>query len=402
MSGQRDQAPVLIAGAGIGGLTAALALVARDIPVVVFEQAPQLGEVGAGVQLGPNGTRVLAELGLLEALWQRASVPRGKEIRLWSTGQVWKLFDLGEESVRSYRAPYLFLHRADLHDVLHQALERRAPGSVHLGARVRGYRQDPQGVWLDLGNGRHVRGQALIGADGVHSAVRQQLHGDDRPRFSGIIAWRGIAPTAALPPHLQERVGVNWVGPGRHVIHYPLRGGELINFVGVVERSDWQVESWSVQGDKEECRRDFEGWHADVHTLIDHLDRTFKWALMSREPLPHWSDGRVTLLGDAAHPTLPFLAQGACMAIEDGLVLARCMDENGADVTAALQRYEAARIERTTKVINGSNANADRFHNSALSDPQSAQRYVQTEWQEDKIRQRYDWLFRYDAASIAL
>ncbi|MCS6765419.1 MAG: FAD-dependent monooxygenase [Candidatus Protistobacter heckmanni] len=390
---------ILIAGAGIGGLTAALALTRRGFEVQVVEQAAELRELGAGLQLSANGVRALAQLGLGEALREVAVEPAGKAVRLWNSGQTWKLFDLGAESVQRYGHPYYTLYRADLHRLLAEAVLAVQPGAVMLGARTEG-----EEAVLTLENGAELRGAALIGADGVHSVVRRHILGPDRPVFTGCVAWRGVIPAHTLPQRLREPIGYNWVGPGAHVIHYPLRRGELVNFVGIVERGDWQVESWTEKGDVEECLRDFAGWHEDVHTLIRALDTPFKWALMGREPASNWTEGRVTLLGDAAHPTLPFLAQGAVMAIEDGYLLARCLEASRHDPQAGLLAYQDARIERTSRIVRGSAENAKRFHNPALAHAEGAAAYVDREWSEEKVRARYEWLFEYnvDEARIAL
>lgn len=392
--------PILIAGAGIGGLTTALALMQRGFEVEVHEQADALREVGAGLQVSANGNRVLFALGLAEALRRVAVPPTGKEVRLWNTGQAWTLFDLGAESVARYGFPYFMLHRGDLLQVLADAVRARRPDAIRLGSRVEGLDQDGDGVVLRLAGGRTARGQALIGADGVHSRVRHLLHGADAPVFTGCVAWRGLVPMQALPEPLRRPIGVNWIGPGRHVVHYPVRRGELLNFVGIVERDDWQVESWTERGDAGECARDFSGWHPDVQAIIERLDAPFKWALMGRQPLARWSAGRVTLLGDACHPTLPFLAQGAVMAIEDALVLARCLDAHRADVPGALLRYEGLRAERTARIVRGSADNAKRFHADVLSSADEAQAYVDREWHPDKVLARYGWLFEYDATAV--
>jgi len=385
---------VLVAGAGIGGLTAALALLKRGIDVDVYEQAAELKEVGAGVQLSANGTRVLHLLGVGEALAALSCEAVGKEVRLWSTGETWKLFDLGAESIARYGFPYLTVYRPDLLSVLADAVRREKPDAIHLGAKVTGFSQSSDGVKFEK-----AAGDALIGADGVHSTIRQALFGRDKPSFTGNIAWRGIAPMAKLPPRMARLVGTNWIGPGGHIVHYPLRGGTLMNFVGLRERSDWQIESWSARGSTEEVLADFRGWNEDVQILIRNLAAPYKWAMMVREPMPKWSVGRVTLLGDACHSMLPMLAQGAVMAIEDGYILARCLAEV-ADVPAALARYEDARRERTRKVVEGSAANAKRFHNPKLADPAEAKKYVDREWDPGRIAERYEWLFRYDVTQV--
>ena len=389
---------VLISGGGIGGLTAALALLKRGFDVDVYEQAGELKEVGAGLQLSANGNRVLYELGLGEALQQLSCEAKAKEIRLWNTGDTWKLFDLGAVSVERYGFPYFTVYRPDLLAVLAAAVRALKPDTIHLKSRSIGFEQDAGGVTLLLAHGT-ARGDVLIGADGVHSNIRQGLFGADKPEFTGLMAWRGVIPMAKLPAHLHRLVGTNWVGPGGHIVHYPLRAGQLMNFVGVRERSDWQVESWSVRGTTEECLDDFTGWHDDIQTMIRTIDIPYKWALMHRPPLPQWSMGRVSLLGDACHSTLPFLAQGAVMAIEDGLVLARAL-EAADDPVEALTRYENARRARTTRMVEGANANTKRFHNPELASVEGARAYVDREWTEAKVKERYEWLFTYDAITV--
>jgi salicylate hydroxylase len=389
---------ILIIGAGIGGLTAALALARDGRAVEVYEQAAQLAELGAGVQVSANGARVLFALGLEDAIRRVWCEPAGKEIRLWNTGETWKLFDLGAESVARYGAPYFMMHRADLHAALIAAVQARAP--IRLDARCIGFADDGDRVTLTLANGECVAGDVLIGADGVHSGIRNILAGDDKAQFTGCMAWRGLVPVERLPAQIRRNVGVNWVGPGGHVVNYLLRRGEIFNFVGIVER-DWRVESWTEQGTRDECVADFPGWHADVHAIIRNIDQPYKWALLGREPLSRFSHGRTTLLGDAAHPTLPMLAQGANMAIEDAMVLARCLAAYD-DVETALARYDAARVERTARLVRGANDMARRFHNPALADSGGARAYVEAEWNEARVKERYDWIFSYDATRVAI
>ena len=395
---------IAIAGAGIGGLCTALALRRRGFAVEVYEQAAQLGEVGAGLQLSPNGTRVLRRLGLEAALQPWVCEAARKEVRHYASGRRWKLFDLGADCRARFGAPYWMVHRGDLHRVLLQALQAADPRAVQLNARVVNAVTQGETVRFTLADGSQREAHALIACDGVHSALRRQLLGEDEARFTGLLAWRGLVPMQRLPEHLRTRadahVGTNWVGPGAHVITYPVRAGALMNVVGIVERSDWQGESWTQPGDVEELLRDFHTWHEDVRTLMSAIDQPFKWALLGRPPRQGWAQGRVCLLGDAAHPTLPFLAQGANMALEDAVVLADCL-AGEASVEQGLQRFEALRWQRTADIVNRSADNAARFHNPALADPAFAVAYIDREWDSEKVRHRYDWLFEYDAMTAA-
>ncbi|MSQ19818.1 MAG: monooxygenase [Betaproteobacteria bacterium] len=392
---------VLIAGGGIGGLAAALALLRLGIDVDVYEQARELREVGAGVQISANGNHTLYALGLQAAMEALAVETQGKEIRLWNTGQTWKLFDLGPVSVERYGYPYCTVWRPDLLAVLADAVRRLKPNAIHLGVQCAGFTQANGRVTLRLADGGAPAGDLLIGADGVHSTIRSQLFGAGKARFTGFAAWRGVIPMERLPAHLRRPIGTNWVGPGSHVVHYPLRSGVLMNFVGFVERPDWQVESWMMRGDPADLLRDYAGWHGDVVTMIRAIDEPFQWALASRPPLERWGVGHVTLLGDACHPTLPMLAQGAVMALEDGFILARCLSAS-ATIEVALQRYEQARIERTTRIVIGSAENGERFHNKKLGDAAEAARFVETEWAKQRVDDRYDWLFRYDVTTAPI
>ncbi len=395
----KNKPHVLIAGGGIGGLSAALGLLRQGFDVDVYEQAGELREVGAGVQISPNGNRALDYLGAFETLRALSCKTDAKEIRLWNTGETWTLFDLGEEAIERYGFPYITVYRPDLLQVLGEAVRALKTDAIHLGRRCVGADERDGGVSLRIEDGEAIRGDVLIGADGVHSAVRAALFGADRPRFSGMIAWRATIPMERLPEKLRRSVAVNWVGPGGHVVHYPLRAGKLMNFVGVTERADWRVESWTAQGSVEECTHDFRGWHPDIHTLIATAPTLFKWALMEREPMAQWSKGRASLLGDACHPTLPYLAQGAVMAIEDAVVLARALSKYADDIPAALKRYEQARLDITRRKVLGASANTQRFHNRALANEAEAKPYIDREWSRDAILSRYEWVFTDDVTT---
>jgi salicylate hydroxylase len=393
---------LVIAGAGIGGLTAALALLRQGVEVEVYEQATELREVGAGVQVSPNGMKVLEALGLSGRIMALAANLERREVRLWNTGQAWTAFDFGAACVETYGQPYVTMYRPDLLATLAEAVHDAAPGSIRLGRRVAGCGQENGRAVMRLADGTTIAADALIGADGIHSVIRAALHGADRAEFTGLVAWRGTIPMEHLPPHIAQMVGVNWVGPGRHVVQYPLRRGELMNFVGVVERDDWREESWTTPGTHAAMLADFAGWHDDVQAMITCIPQPYLWALKLRRPLPVWSAGRITLLGDACHPTLPFLAQGAVMAIEDGYILARALAAHPDEPAVAFRRYEATRQDRTARVVNGSAENTRRFHNPALGDPAGAAAYVAREWAEERLRERYDWMYCYDPVTAPL
>ncbi|MPZ41768.1 MAG: NAD(P)-binding protein, partial [Rhizobiales bacterium] len=259
---------ILIIGGGIGGLACALALIRRGIAVEVYEQATELREVGAGVQLGANGTRVLHALGLRPALEATQVVASGKEARLWNTGQTWTTFDLSAVSQERYGAPHIFMHRGDLQAALADAIRRKAPDAIKLGRRLVDLTQDDTSVTVRFADGSTATGTLAIGADGIRSPVRACLFGADQPEFTGVVAWRGLVPMDALPPQISRTAATSWLGPARHILHYPVRHGELMNIVAFVERDDWQVESWTERGTHAELASDFRGWHEDAHTIF--------------------------------------------------------------------------------------------------------------------------------------
>jgi salicylate hydroxylase len=349
----------LVIGAGIGGMAAALALRRAGLDVSLFEQTIAQREVGAGIQISPNASRLLGRYGLGESMAGVAVRPSAIVFRRWQDGRALGREELGDTIEYQYGAPYYHFHRADLINLLAEAFGR---GNMELGRRLADIEQDESGVTAHFQDGTSARGDLLIGADGIHSRTRERLFGEEKPRFSGQIAYRGLAPAERVA-HLGLPLDVtNWVGPGGHFIHYYVSAGRFLNFVAVSEEASWTREQWSDRGSIADALGKYQGWHPQIATILTAVDETFKWALFDRNPLPEWTRGRVALLGDACHPMLPFMAQGAAQAIEDGATLAACLKNVAFDVPAAFQAYVALRKPRTTMLQAGSQANSTSYH----------------------------------------
>jgi salicylate hydroxylase len=337
---------VAVVGAGLGGLNAAIALRQRGLDVTVYEQSDVLGEIGAGIQLSPNAMRVLMALGLDREFEAIAFEPHRHVVRNWKTGSIVSATQMRGVFRPQYGAGYFGAHRADLHAVLQNALPAEC---IRLNARVTAVMQSPDRAVLTFADGQKAESDIVVGADGIRSAVRDSRFGPDAPRFTGHIVWRGLVPSSALQKGLIDPDMTAWFGPKGTVVHYYVRRGELVNWIAHFE-SDWRDESWRVESDWREAAAAYAGWHPTLATLFSHTERCYKWALYDREPLTQWSQGRVTLLGDSAHPMLPYLAQGAAQAIEDGYVLADLLAAHRNDPIAALAAYEAARLPRTARI----------------------------------------------------
>ena len=388
---------ILIAGAGIGGLTAASCLMKAGYDVEIYEQAPELSEIGAGIQLSANAMHVLNYLGLGETIGKLSVRPGAYVFRLHDTGEIVGQFPLADEHERLNGAPYNQLHRADLHDLLAAKAREFNRDVVRLNRRVAGFQENPTGVELFFTDGSRATGDVLIGADGVKSAVRAQIAGADHAAYTGDAAWRLTLPTCELPDDFMGQVMSVWMGPGAHVVCYYLRGGALFNFVGLVETDDISEESWTAKFPWERLKADFVGWHDNIQTIIDKADRDscFRWSLYYRPPIATWSTRRATLLGDAVHATLPYLAQGAAMAIEDAAVLTRALQSTDT-VADALQLYERNRIERTSRIVKGSDANRTLFH---MRDQEKLRKAFAG---RDEGADRNAWLYSYNPLTVKL
>jgi salicylate hydroxylase len=363
---------VAVIGAGIGGLAAAVALRQRGYEVAIYERANKLEEAGAGLQIGPNGAKVMRVLGLEDELMRNAFEPLSIMSITWDEGRLRFRQPLKAVAREKYGAPYLTAHRADLHNLL-----RRATGDtpLHLGAHCVGAGTVNATAVARFADGSEAEADIVVGADGIRSAIRAQHFGADRPRFTEMMAWRCIVPMECVPTRVGPDGSValdrgeyfGWIGPNGHVICYPIGvDGDRLNIFGGHVTEQWVEESWSVPSSREELIAAKAGWNEALLGMFHHVEHVFKWGIYDRDPLPQWSAGRVTLLGDAAHPTMPTLAQGANMAIEDGYVLARALARHPGDVEAALKSYVAERKPRTDWVTLKSR---EQFANNRKASP---------------------------------
>ncbi|MEZ5498470.1 MAG: FAD-dependent monooxygenase [Steroidobacteraceae bacterium] len=365
---------IAIIGAGIGGLCTALAMQRAGLRVRVYEQAPKLAEVGAGLSLSPTAAHALNHLGLGEFLRERATMPEEQFARHYRDGRLLMLSNRGRSLLERFGERYYLIHRADLHGALAAAVHANDADAIQLAKAVRGLRRLEPHVEIEMADGSIETAAACIAADGQRSSVRTQIFSPEQPRFTGYVAWRALIPMEHLSAlDLQPSSGI-FIGPGHMVNVYPVQRGRLLNLVAFAERNTWTEEGWSIPAQRDELLEEFSGWTDTVRFIMMAIadGALFRWGLFDRTPLERWTEGHLALLGDAAHPVLPFLGHGAVLAIEDAVVLARCF-ATGESIPAALHRYEIARRERARFVFEESRKAVRIFH---ASDPDRYSRSV--------------------------
>jgi len=386
----------LIVGGGIGGLCAAISLSLTGWDVQVFEQAPEITEVGAGLQISPNGVKILEHIGVMERLNSALFEPEAIEIRMGVSGSPILYLPMKNVSTQRWGARYIQVHRADLITALSARLDALQRGAVQTGCPVRGYAPCKDGAEVILTNGRRIKADLVIGADGIHSSIRHQMLGQDAPRFTGNYAWRALVPAAQLGVLAPPPSGCIWAGPKKHAVTTYVRGGSVVNFVGIVEQTIWREESWSHTGDRQEALADFGDWAPPILAILEQAKVLHKWALFDRAPLPKWHEGHVVLLGDAAHPMLPSMAQGAVQSLEDAFHLARALGAaEVTDIAAACAQHYAQRIARTSRVQRVSAKNLELFHKSSRLTQLMAYAPIWLAGQlaPSLVHRRNDWLY---------
>ena len=361
MAGTNGSAPILISGGGIGGLITGYALARQGFPVRLFEQSPEFREVGAGIQLGPNIFRVLEKIGLKDAVLADAHRPPAQEMRDALTGKLIVRIPLEEAFFQRFGEPYAVTHRADIHGTFLKACQNSNLVTLETSRRVDSFEDTGKGVTVTLENGQKAEGRALIGCDGMWSKIRERIVGDGKPRVSGHIAYRAVLKREDVPKDLWRPEVVLWAGPRTHLVHYPLRRGELYNLVAVFH-SDHYEEGWNAEGSKDLLWQHFKGQRPEVLRMLERIETWRMWVLCDREPVKNWTQGRVTLLGDAAHPMLQYLAQGACMATEDAVLLAEKARAQPDDLPAAFNAYTQDRYLRTARVQIMARVYGDFYH----------------------------------------
>ena len=386
----------IIVGGGIGGLTAAICLRQIGWDVKVFETAPLSTEIGAGIQISPNGVKILQEIGVMRLLEESLFEPDSIEIRLGKSGK--KLVQLPMKDVAADRwgARYVQIHRSDLIVALNNRLAQLSPNSIETGSKVISFDDRANSALIKLQNGKTHEADLVVGADGIHSTIRKQMFGPERARFTGNVAWRAVIPVERLGGLVPPPTGCIWAGKQRHAVTTRIRSGQTVNFVGIVEHSDWKIEGWKIEGQRADALADFKDWNPTITNLIKKAESLHKWALFDRAPLPHWHTGHVALLGDAAHPMLPSMAQGAVQSMEDAYILAQSVaSSSSSHIPSACNDYFQKRIRRTTKVQKVSMKNLNLFHkkNSWTQFIHYAPIWFAGHFIPILIQKRYDWLY---------
>jgi salicylate hydroxylase len=386
---------VIIAGAGIGGLTAALTIARHGYRVDLLEQAERLEETGAGIQLSPNASRVLIALGLRERLASHVAAPEELTVANARTGRVLARAPLGAAAEQRYGAPYWIIHRGDLQSALLEAVQANPDIVLRLGSRVDDFAVHSNGITVAAHSRRETveeHGLALVGADGLWSRLRGRLGHGEALRFAGHTAWRALVPAEAVVCELSIPTVNLWFGRGGHVVYYPVKGGRMINVVAIM-RDDWREPGWSAPGERTEILARFQAraWRGPPREILGAADRWLKWALFDAAPLSHWGRGPVTLLGDAAHPMLPYLAQGAAMAIEDAAELGQCMAHASRDPAGAMRLYERRRLARTAQTQREARRNGAIYHMSGAAG--FMRTLAVAAMGGKRLISRYDWLY---------
>ena len=388
---------IAIVGGGIGGAALAASLHQRGFTPHIFERAAAFGEIGAGVQMTPNAVKVLRALGLYDRMIKSAFQPEAAVGRNWKTGKQTFYMPFDKRFIALYDAPYLQIHRADLLNLFTSHL----PDSMmSFGRIVTGCRNVDDGAVLTFDDGTTYEADLVIGADGVRSTVREKLFGDSNPRWTGHVCYRALVPVDGLVDYVAPYNSV-WMGRNSHVVTYYVRSGHAVNIVAVLEAENWVEEGWSVPATRDELLHAFKDWHPDILTLFSNVTETYRWGLFDRDPMQSWNSGCVTLLGDAAHPMLPFLSQGAAMAIEDGFVLAGALAATPDNVPEALARYEAERRPRTSRVQLESRRRGETYHlPSPLAQIRRDIEYRIRSLVAPKTGgMRADWIYEYDGVA---
>ncbi|MBA58027.1 MAG: hypothetical protein CMQ40_02525 [Gammaproteobacteria bacterium] len=369
-SGSKYLLNVGVVGAGIGGLVAALCFSRKNCKVTVIEKTELKGEAGAGIQLSPNCLKVLFDLGLEPQLRHFSSCPKSIDISDWKKGRIIKETRLNPECMGKYGLPYYHIHRGDLLRILRDHAQKRNNIDLELNSEVVEVTENDEKATLILDSGLSRDFDVIVGADGINSAVAKVLGLSHRPQFTGNVAWRALVPKTAVARELDDEKGSLWLGPGKHFVHYPVRKGDLVNCICVAGGRDWRDESWITRADLAELTSEFSQWNPALRALINKIEEgsLFKWALFHRPSLSCWHKKRTVLLGDACHATLPFLAQGAAMAIEDASVLSSCM-ERDKEISAAFATYQKLRRPRVVSIQRISRVNELLFHSNRLLAP---------------------------------